>query len=208
MIYEVRTYDLIVRGVPDTIKAFADCIEERQKLSPLVAFWYTEIGHLNQIVHIWQYEDANHRAEVRAEAVKHDWWPPKIRPYILRQNAEICVPWEFSPLMEPGEHGPYYEMRSYLIQPGYMPQAKERWLQAIHERMERSPMSVVMETDVGQASKIMHIWPYKSLDERQAIRDKALADGLWPPAPKPGDTLEVQHQENKIMLPAPFSPMR
>jgi len=208
MIYEVRTYDLIVRGVPDTIKAFADCIEERQKLSPLVAFWYTEIGHLNQIVHIWQYEDANHRAEVRAEAVKHDWWPPKIRPYILRQNAEICVPWEFSPLMEPGEHGPYYEMRSYLIQPGYMPQAKERWLQAIHERMERSPMSVVMETDVGQASKIMHIWPYNSLDERQAIRDKALADGLWPPAPKPGDTLEVQHQENKIMLPAPFSPMR
>ena len=110
--------------------------------------------------------------------------------------------------MEPGEHGPYYEMRSYLIQPGYMPQAKERWLQAIHERMERSPMSVVMETDVGQASKIMHIWPYNSLDERQAIRDKALADGLWPPAPKPGDTLEVQHQENKIMLPAPFSPMR
>jgi len=208
MIYEIRTYDLIVRGVPDTIKAFADVIEERQKLSPLVGFWYTEIGHLNQIVHIWQYDDANHRAEVRAEAVKHDWWPPKIRPYILRQNAEICVPWEFSPIPEPGEHGPYYEMRSYLIQPGYMPQSKERWLQAIHERMERSPMSVVMETDVGQASKLIHIWPYKSLDERQAIRDKALADGLWPPAPKPGDTLEVQHQENKIMLPAPFSPMR
>ena len=95
-----------------------------------------------------------------------------------------------------------------MVRPGYMPQSKERWRHAIHERMERSPMSVVMETDIGDASKIIHIWPYKSLDERQAVRDKALADGLWPPTPTPGDELEVQTQENKIMLPAPFSPMR
>ena len=50
------------------------------------------------------------------------------------------------------------------------------------------------------ASKIIHIWPYKSLDERQAVRDKAkmvLATYL-----NPGDELEVQTQENKIMLPA------
>ncbi len=208
MIYEIRTYDLIVRGVPDTLKAFAACIEKRQELSPLVGFWYTEVGPLNQIVHIWKYNDANHRAEVRAEAVKHDWWPPRIRPYLLRQHVELCIPWNYSPMPEPGEHGPYYEMRSYMIQPGFMPQCKERWRQAINERMERSPMSVVMETDIGDASKIIHIWPYKSLDERQVIRDKALADGLWPPAPRPGDELEVQTQENKIMLPAPFSPMR
>ena len=208
MIYEVRTYDLIVRGVPDTLKAFAECIEKRQELSTLIGFWYTEVGPLNQIVHIWSYDDTNHRAQVRAEAVKHDWWPPKIRPYLLRQNVEICIPWDFSPSPEPGEHGPYYEMRSYMIQPGYMPKSKERWLQAIHERMERSPMSVVMETDIGEASKIIHIWPYKSFDQRQTIRDKALADGLWPPAPKAGDTLEVQTQENKILLPAPFSPMQ
>ena len=89
MIYEVRTYDLIVGGVPDTLKAFANCIEERQNLSPLLGLWYTEVGPLNQIIHIWKYDDANHRAEVRAEAIKHDWWPPKIRPYLLRQQVEI-----------------------------------------------------------------------------------------------------------------------
>ena len=208
MIYEVRTYDLIVGGVPDTLKAFATCIEKRQSLSPLLGLWYTEVGPLNQIIHIWKYDNANHRAEVRAEAIKHDWWPPKIRPYLLRQHVEICIPWDFSPIPEPGDHGPYYEMRSYMVRPGYMSQSKERWRHAIHERMERSPMSVVMETDIGDASKIIHIWPYKSLDERQAVRDKVLADGLWPPTPNPGDELEVQTQENKIMLPAQFSPMR
>ena len=34
MIYEVRTYDLIVGGVPDTLKAFATCMEKRQNSLP------------------------------------------------------------------------------------------------------------------------------------------------------------------------------
>ena len=89
-----------------------------------------------------------------------------------------------------------------------MPKSKELWNDTLHERMKRSPMSVVMETDIGEASKIIHIWPYKSLDERQTVRDKAIADGIWPPTPKINGELEMQTQENKIMLPAQFSPMR
>ncbi len=63
-----------------------------------------------------------------------------------------------------------------------------------------------MECDIGTASKIIHLWPYKSLDERMAIRSKAEADGIWPP--KSGDVVDVLSQENKLMLPAPFSPMQ
>ena len=37
-----------------------------------------------------------------------------------------------------------------------------------------------------------------------AVRDKAKADGIWPP---PGDS-PVIHQESKIMLAAPFSPIK
>ena len=57
MIYEVRTYDLKVRSVPEVIKRFSESIENRQKLSTLAAFWYTDIGPLNQIIHVWQYKD-------------------------------------------------------------------------------------------------------------------------------------------------------
>ena len=49
----------------------------------------------------------------------------------------------------------------------------------------------------------MHIWAYKSLDERIAIRKKAAAEGIWPP---PGDSPVVK-QETKILLAAPFSPI-
>lgn len=208
MIYEVRTYDLKVRSVPEVIKRFSESIENRQKLSTLAAFWYTDIGPLNQIIHVWQYADAAERAQVRSEAVKHDWWPPKIGEFTLKQTVEIFIPWADSPLLTPGEHGPYYEMRSYLIQPGTIGQMKARWATKLKERLERSPLSVVMEGDVGTYNKVVHIWPYKSLDERLEIRNKAKEDGVWPPGNKPGENTELLTQESKIMLSAPFSPMQ
>ena len=208
MIYELRTYDLKLRALPEVIKRFGDSIEKRQTLSTMVAFWYTEIGPLNQIIHCWQYEDAAERSRVRSEAVKQDWWPPNIGEFILKQTVELFIPWDNSPLLTPGKHGPYYEMRSYLIQPGLMGQTKARWAIKLGERTARSPLAVVMEGDVGTASKLVHIWPYQSLDERIKIRNQAKADGVWPPKNEPGDTVEVLTQENKIMLPAPFSPMQ
>ena len=78
MIYEVRTYDLKVRALPEVIKRFGESVDKRQELSTLSAFWYTDIGPLYQIIHVWQYEDAAERSQVRSEATKHDWWPPKI----------------------------------------------------------------------------------------------------------------------------------
>lgn len=206
MIYEIRTYDLKLRSLREVIKRFGDVIEKRQALSTLAGFWYTEFGPLNQIVHIWTYESADERARIRAESVKTDFWPPKIGEFVLKQTVEVCNKWDFVPELTPGDHGPYYEMRSYLIYPGKMPITKERWQKALPERTKRSPMATLLECDIGTASKIIHLWPYKSLDERMAIRSKAEADGIWPP--KSGDVVDVLSQENKLMLPAPFSPMQ
>ena len=85
---------------------------------------------------------------------------------------------------------------------------KARWATKLKERLERSPLSVVMEGDVGTYNKVVHIWPYKSLDERLKIRTKAKEDNVWPPQGDPDLPFETLEQENKIMLPAPFSPMK
>ena len=61
MIYEVRTYDLQPRSLPEVIKRFGAGYEERKTLSELAGFFYSEIGPLNQIVHIWPYEDLAER---------------------------------------------------------------------------------------------------------------------------------------------------
>lgn len=59
MIYEMRTYDLHQHALPEFEKGFGEGYAYRNKFSELAAFWHTEIGALNQIIHVWPYEELN-----------------------------------------------------------------------------------------------------------------------------------------------------
>ncbi len=99
MIYEVRTYDLKPGAIPQAEEAFAEALPYREKYSPIAAFWHTEIGPLNQIIHVWGYENLEERDNIRAAAGKDSNWPPKITPgNILNMNSEI---WNPAPFMKP-----------------------------------------------------------------------------------------------------------
>ena len=67
MIYEVRTYILKPGSVRTFEERFGEALEARTKYSPLGGLWHTEIGPLNQVVHIWPYEDLAHYQAVRAK---------------------------------------------------------------------------------------------------------------------------------------------
>lgn len=98
MIYELRTYDIRPGTVPEVEQRFADAIEVREKYSQLVGFWHTELGSLNQVLHLWAYEDLNERTRIRAEAVKEETWPPRVSEFCVRQESKILVPSSFSRL--------------------------------------------------------------------------------------------------------------
>lgn len=203
MIYEVRTYQIQPRSLPEVLRRFEDGYKERRKLSELAAFWYSEIGPLNQIIHVWPYADSAERDRIRAEAAKSPSWPPAIGEFIVSMNSEIFIPAPFSPTLKAGKNGPFYEMRSYTLKPGKMPEMLKSWSEAIEARTKLSPLTIAMHTELGNLNKFVHIWSYKSLDERNAVRDKGRETGVWPPKGG-GDRLVAQ--ENKILLPAPFSP--
>src|SRR5207244_8656999 len=48
MIYEMRTFDLQPGMVPEFEKRYAAALPPRAQISPLGAFWHTEVGTLNQ----------------------------------------------------------------------------------------------------------------------------------------------------------------
>ena len=60
MIFEMRTYRLQPGSVPEVAKRFGEALTERVKVSPLGAFFHTEVGPLNHIIHIWPYDDLQH----------------------------------------------------------------------------------------------------------------------------------------------------
>lgn len=203
MIYEVRTYQIQPGSLQEVLSRFGEAYEHRKRYSELAAFWYSEIGPLNQIVHVWPYENVAERDKIRAEAAKSPHWPPRIQEFLVSMNSEIFIPCPFSPTLKTGKNGPYYEMRSYTLKAGKIPEMIEGWSGKIEGRIKLSPLTIAMYTEVGNLNKFVHIWSYNSLDQRKQIRDKARAEGIWPPG---GGGGRLVAQENKILLPAPFSP--
>ena len=100
MIVELRTYQLKPRSLPEVEKRFGEALPARVKLSPLAGFWHTEVGALNQIMHMWPYSDMNERTRIRAEAVKAGIWPPPRHESVqlLRQQSTLAIPASWSPL--------------------------------------------------------------------------------------------------------------
>ena len=74
-IYEMRIYTYANGSMPELLRRWADSLPYREEFSPLAAGMYTEFGNLNRWMHVWPYQDLNHRAEVRAEASKIPQWP-------------------------------------------------------------------------------------------------------------------------------------
>jgi hypothetical protein len=206
MIIEMRSYDLKPGTVAEVEKRFGEALHVRTKFSPLAAFWHTEVGPLNRVIHVWPYESFEERTRARADAAKTGQWPPKAREFYVAQQSEIYIPTPFSPPLEPRELGGIYEIRSYTLAPGAIPGQIERWSSRIAERVKLSPLVGCWYSEFGGLNKWVHIWAYKDAGERSRIRAQAMSSGVWPPpgAP-PGNTIR---QENMLVVPAAFSPLR
>jgi hypothetical protein len=207
MIYEVRTYRLKPRMVPGFIEAFGKAYENgRKQLSPLAAFFYSEVGPLNEVMHIWAYKDLAEREAVRAEAIATGVWPPAVSDMIHQMNSEIFKPFPFMGEFMSGEHGPLFEYRYYSVHNGTMPGIIKGWEDAIGARSSLSPCAMAMHTDVGDINKYVHIWPYESFEHRAQVRAEGVATGVWPPKGSPKGAIITQ--DNKLLMAPSFSPLR
>src|SRR5713101_6180390 len=147
MIIEMRTYRLKPGSVAEAEKRFGEGLKERVRVSPLGAFFHTEVGPLNRIIHCWPYEDLAHRTKVRAEKIPG--WPPKIQEFIEEMESKIVIAAPFSPKMEPRQLGGLYEIRTYTMQPGVTPTVVERWAERIEGRQKFSPLAFCGHTELG-----------------------------------------------------------
>ena len=209
MIYEVRTYTLRPGTVAEFEERYAKRLPAREKHSKLGAFWHTEFGPLNQVIHVYPYDDLQHRTRVRAamaqDAERNAM--PSCREFVVAQEAEIMTP---APFMRPlGSRdyggGNVYEMRTYTYAPGDIPKVLEAWAKAIEAREKFSPLAACWTSELGGLNKFVHTWVYKDLNERARIREESRRPGTGWPAQS---GVRPVHQENKLLMPAAFSPVR
>jgi hypothetical protein len=90
--------------------------------------------------------------------------------------------------------------------PGAIPGQIDRWSTQIAERTKLSPLAFAGHSELGGLNRWRHIWAYKDSAERFAVREHARKEGIWPPkGGQPGQTVV---QENMLVVPAAFSPLR
>jgi hypothetical protein len=100
-IYELRRYRTLPGKVSAWTALLRAALPARQKLSKIVGLWTSEIGGLNQVVHLWAYNDLNHRADVRARALQDPTWAeyvPKSSAVLAEMETTILLPTPVSPL--------------------------------------------------------------------------------------------------------------
>lgn len=100
MIVEHRTYTLHAGKVSEYLKHYQDIglRVQSEVLGAPIGWYYTDIGMLNQIIHMWLYEDLNDRTTRRAALAKHPEWPKYlslIQPLVITQESKILIPAPF-----------------------------------------------------------------------------------------------------------------
>ena len=203
MIVEMRTYRVKPGSIPEVEKRFGEALADRQKVSPLGAFFHTEVGPLNRIIHCWPYENLGERAKMRADAAKLPNWPPKIGEFIEEMESKIINLAPFSPKLGDRRLGDIYEIRTYTMQPGGVGIVTEAWAEKIEGRQKFSPMAFCGATELGGLNQWIHVWAYKDVAQRFSVRDAARASGAWPPNTRG----QFVRQENMLVVPAAFSPL-
>lgn len=100
MIVEQRTYDIVPGRVPEYVSLYERLGVRVQVsyLGCLLGYYHSEFGDLNQITHLWRYEDLADRAARRTRLFADPEWLEffnGVLPIIVKQRSVLLNPLGF-----------------------------------------------------------------------------------------------------------------
>lgn len=213
VLYELRTYTIRSGLLPDFLKIVGEVGMpiRGDNYGKLVGAWFTEIGPLNQYLHLWAYDDANERLRLRNELNSKPEW---INDYIARtqpmvqsqENLILNLDEELG--LHPVEGGGHvYELRQYVAGVGELAGWAKAFKQALVARRNYSEIVGLWTSEVGMLNQVAHLWVYDDLNQRATARAAAAKDPVW------SGFVEVWPKvltslKTAILLPTPFSPLQ
>ena len=204
MIHEFRTYDLKPGSLGQYYSNTAPMMQKRLEYSPLVGYFHTEIGPLNRVLHIWEYEDLNERSAIRSQVIDDGIWPPPNKGIVENQQVDIFYQAPFLPKFERNRTiGPLFELRMYRYPVGAVGKVLDAWAPKIEARMNLAQPVGIWYSEIGGANQLAHMWAYESFEHRTEARKQFASIG-WPP----DSGVSPVAMQNMLMLAADFSPIQ
>jgi len=203
-VYELRTYSL----VPSKVGAFMALSKEKFHLrtehSKLLGYWTVELGGLNQVTHLWEYDSYSHRAGVRAKLGGHQQWQEeyfqKILPWLQHQDnmalKSLLPPATFA---DPGEA---WELWQLEVSGGsHWEKQLVEVAEELEEEVEGVQLGGIFTSVFGPVQTGILLWQHKLLDAAPKLQASLVESD------KGGALLrKVTKKQSKILAPTPFSP--
>lgn len=211
MIYELRTYTARAGGVPAILKANEEVGRpvRGDDYGVLEGYWYTDIGPLNQVMHLWRYEDMAQRDQMRAELGALEGWVkeyiPLIRPLIVKQELRFMQ--AHRELTPPAEGGNFYEFRNYRVSPGKAGEFMEKFVAVMPAREKYSKNICAWVTQSPDPNEVCHLWAYKDSTERKQARDGVMGETAWQEYGASVQSI-LEEMHSTLMWPSSFSPLQ
>ena len=101
--------------------------------------------------------------------------------------------------------------RTYTVRPGTLQKQLalyEKYGLAVQIRHLGEPLAYLV-TETGDVNTFVHIWVYQDANDRARRRNALLQDAEWRSyVEKAADAGYIVKQETKLMIPAPFAPLK
>jgi len=206
--YEIRTYTLNPSDYPAFLALTNEKIHMRLKHSKLLGYWITELGGVNEVVHIWEYDSLAHRQKIREALVKDKEWMEgymaKMRPMLQKQ--ENAVMWELPFWVfekpKPSETTGVYSLRAY--------QPLDASRNAIDHRMRAVVESLnplgAWAVEWGSVNTVMTLQRFNSLDELHSPFEGLHSVDLAYLSFENANNFFCK--QSKLLLPAAWSPLK
>lgn len=208
-VYEFRTYSIKPEHYPSFLQLTNEHIHKRTKHSTLLGYWMTELGGVNEVVHLWQYDDLAHRASVRAALVKDtDWmdgYMKPMRPMLQKQEnivLENMYPWHLFAPPRQLEDQSIYEISLLKVKPG----SRHEWEESTKDVLpEMHQLKGIWYSTIGQNHTLLAIEQWSDFTTREMVRTARAKNAtfrLW----RELSSRLIVDKQSKIVLPAGFSP--
>lgn len=100
-IFELRTYDIFSGRLLEWEQHWRKGLECRKQVMEPVGAWFTQLGHLNRVQHLWQFADLEHRKISREKCWELPGWADTVHETVKlidKMESNILIPLKFSPL--------------------------------------------------------------------------------------------------------------
>ncbi|ERE82445.1 protein NipSnap homolog 3A isoform X1 [Cricetulus griseus] len=211
--YEFCTYYLKPSKMKEFLHNFKKRVHLRTAHSELVGYWSVDFGgRTDRVFHIWKYDNFAHRTAVyKALANNKEWQEQFFIPNLTsidKQETEIVylVPW--CKIGKPPKKG-VYELVTFLMKPGgpaLWGDAFERAVNA-HENQDYATLIGVFHTEYGTLNRVHVLWWMENADVRAAGRHRSHDDSRVVSTVRESvNYLDIQ--QNMLLIPEPFSPLK